>query len=60
LGKKIKPAAGFERAMVPGEIETLRRAERLADGIPMAPALVAELERMGAEVGLGDLEAETR
>ena len=48
-----EPAADVDRVYVPGEIEHLRRADRAASGIPLSPALIAELEKRGAEVGLG-------
>ena len=50
-----EPARGVERIYVPGEIEHLRRAERLADGIPLDDALVTELESLGMPLGLGSL-----
>lgn len=48
-----EPAEGVERPLVPGELEHLRRLERLERGIPLAGALVSELERLGNEVGVG-------
>ena len=53
-GEKAK---GVDRIYVPGEIEHLRKAERLADGIPLDDALVAELEKLGEPLGLGALLA---
>jgi LDH2 family malate/lactate/ureidoglycolate dehydrogenase len=43
----------MERVMVPGEMEHRRRAERLAQGIPLASALVDELDRLGRAYGAG-------
>jgi LDH2 family malate/lactate/ureidoglycolate dehydrogenase len=53
--RSSEPARGFERVYVPGEIEHLRRLERLRDGIPLAAEVVNELEQCGAEFGLGRL-----
>ena len=50
-------AEGVDRIYVPGEIEHLRMDERLRDGIPLDSAVVDELEKLGAEVGLGTLIA---
>ena len=48
-----EPAEGVEQVLVPGELEHRRRADRLAHGIPLASALVDELERLGVELGAG-------
>lgn len=53
--RSCEPAKGVERIYVPGEIEHLRKAERLAEGIPLDDALVAELEKLGEPLGLGQL-----
>lgn len=45
--RSTERAPGVDRIYVPGEIEHLRRAERLRDGIPLDPALVEELESLG-------------
>jgi LDH2 family malate/lactate/ureidoglycolate dehydrogenase len=45
--RNTERAAGVDRIYVPGEIEHLRREERLRDGIPLDPALVTELESLG-------------
>ena len=49
------PAEGVDRVLVPGELEHHRRIDRLANGIPLAPALVEELDRLGVETGVGPL-----
>jgi L-2-hydroxycarboxylate dehydrogenase (NAD+) len=46
--RSVERADGVDRIYVPGEIEHLRRADRLRDGIPLDPALVTELEALGA------------
>lgn len=48
-------AEGVDAVLVPGELEHRRRAERLTQGIPLATALVEELDRLGAEAGAGPL-----
>lgn len=50
-----EPAAGVERVYVPGEIEHLCQRERNEHGIPLAPALVAELEGFAERLGLPPL-----
>lgn len=50
------PAGGVERVLVPGELEHHRHLDRLANGIPLAPALLEELDRLGAETGAGTLQ----
>jgi len=46
-------AEGVDHVLVPGELEHRRRADRLANGIPLASALVDELDRLGVEFGAG-------
>lgn len=53
--RSCERAEGVDRIYVPGEIEHLRRAERLRDGIPLDDALVRELEDLGRPLGLGAL-----
>jgi len=48
-------AEGVERIYVPGEIEHQRRDDRLRDGIPLPTALVAEMDELARNVGLGPL-----
>jgi LDH2 family malate/lactate/ureidoglycolate dehydrogenase len=48
-------APGSRRIYVPGEIEHERRAVRLRDGIPLPTALIAELDQLAANAGLGPL-----
>jgi LDH2 family malate/lactate/ureidoglycolate dehydrogenase len=44
-------APGYDRVVVPGELEAGRRAERLEQGIPLSHALLDELDAMAAELG---------
>lgn len=55
-----EPAEGVERVLVPGELEHRRRAERLEHGIPLAQALVEELDRLGRETGAGPFPGGSR
>lgn len=43
------PAPGFDSVLVPGEPQERVRAERLAQGIPLPDATIAELQELGAE-----------
>ncbi len=47
----IRPAPGHERVLVPGELERLRAAENSRLGIPLEPALLAELEATARAYG---------
>jgi LDH2 family malate/lactate/ureidoglycolate dehydrogenase len=44
-------APGFDRVLVPGELEAERRAERLERGIPLPDALVEELDEIADSLG---------
>ena len=48
---------GFEQILVPGEPELLKAAEYRARGIPVAADVVAEMNQIGAELGVAPLEA---
>ena len=47
-----QPAPGGERVYVPGERSAGVARERMRDGIPMPPSLVADLAGFGAEIGV--------
>jgi LDH2 family malate/lactate/ureidoglycolate dehydrogenase len=47
-----QPAPGVERVMVPGEIENLRREERLANGIPLLRGQLDDLGGLARELGV--------
>jgi ureidoglycolate dehydrogenase (NAD+) len=53
LGEMLKefgdlpPADGFDRVYYPGQIEGLKRKQRLTDGIPIPPGLFHELKDLG-------------
>jgi LDH2 family malate/lactate/ureidoglycolate dehydrogenase len=50
-----EPAEGVDAVMVPGEREHRTRTDRLADGIPLAAGLVAELDRIADAAGVPTL-----
>jgi LDH2 family malate/lactate/ureidoglycolate dehydrogenase len=52
-------APGVERIWLPGEPEHERRLQRTRDGIPLSPQLVAELQRLAADVGAVPLRERT-
>jgi L-2-hydroxycarboxylate dehydrogenase (NAD+) len=43
---------GFDAIRLPGEERRRRRADRLANGVPMAGELIVQLDRLAAELGL--------
>jgi len=45
---------GVDRIWLPGEIEYSRVKERLEKGIPIAPAVLEELQKLAAELKLSD------
>ncbi|NLX36941.1 MAG: Ldh family oxidoreductase [Chloroflexi bacterium] len=47
---------GFERILVPGEPEWLKAAEYRREGIPMAEDVIAEMNQIGAELGVETLQ----
>lgn len=50
--REIPLAKGVERIYLPGELEYLRRKERLASGIPLELYIVEALTQLGEELGL--------
>jgi LDH2 family malate/lactate/ureidoglycolate dehydrogenase len=55
--KRVKPAAGFERVMIPGEPEAAKRRQRKPEGISVAEATWDKIAAVAAEhhVSLADL-----
>jgi ureidoglycolate dehydrogenase (NAD+) len=45
----LPPAEGFSKVYYPGQIEGLRRKQRLTDGIPIPPGLYQELQDLGKQ-----------
>ncbi|SBV99854.1 putative oxidoreductase [uncultured delta proteobacterium] len=54
--KSVPLAEGVERVYVPGEIEFEVHEKRSREGVPVSPKVVAELEALGASVGLPPVE----
>jgi LDH2 family malate/lactate/ureidoglycolate dehydrogenase len=50
-----EPAAGVDRVCVPGEIEHRTQIARERDGIPLNREVLAELDRLAAELGVESL-----
>ena len=50
--KQVKPAAGFEEALLPGEPEARAYAKRIQAGIPLPNAVWQDLQTLAAEYGL--------
>ena len=48
---------GFDAIRLPGERRAQCRAERTRDGVPLAPALLAQLDRLARDLGLAPLQA---
>lgn len=48
---------GVERIRLPGEMRAARRRDRVANGVPIPPALMAQLDRLAAETGAVPLSA---
>ncbi len=47
-------APGFDRIYVPGEIEYNLQSKRVEAGLPIEDAILADLSRLAAEVGVAD------
>ena len=50
--RDVPVANGVERLYLPGEIEHLRREQRLVSGIPLEPYIIEALIGLGQELGL--------
>jgi LDH2 family malate/lactate/ureidoglycolate dehydrogenase len=48
---------GVERIRLPGEARSARRRDRVAHGVPIPPALMAQLDRLAAETGAAPLNS---
>jgi L-2-hydroxycarboxylate dehydrogenase (NAD+) len=53
--KQSKRLPGVDEIRMPGERRRRCREERLRDGVPMAPALVAQLDKLAGELGVKPL-----
>jgi L-2-hydroxycarboxylate dehydrogenase (NAD+) len=50
--RKAKPAAGFEKVLVPGDPERLTELHRRKDGIPLMHAVLEDLEYLADRFGI--------
>src|SRR5215475_2507569 len=55
--KQSKRLPGVDEIRMPGERRRECRAKRLRDGVPLAPPLVAQLDRLAGELGVKPLDA---
>jgi LDH2 family malate/lactate/ureidoglycolate dehydrogenase len=53
--KNSKPLPGVDDIRMPGERRRACREERLRDGVPLAPPLVAQLDALAAQLGIPPL-----
>jgi LDH2 family malate/lactate/ureidoglycolate dehydrogenase len=51
LMRDTRKAAGTERIWLPGEMEAVKRKQRVADGIPLNAKMIDELRELADEVG---------
>jgi LDH2 family malate/lactate/ureidoglycolate dehydrogenase len=58
--RQSKPLPGFDAIRLPGEHRRARRVERLRDGVPMLREVIAQLDRLAAELGVSPLAARAR
>lgn len=56
--KQVPPAAGFEAVLVPGERRARTAAQRRSQGVELASATIAQLNRLAEELGLPLLAAD--
>ncbi len=50
--RELPLAPGFDRVTLPGEIEAEHMSERTANGIPIDPAVLADLQQLSAQTGV--------
>ena len=50
-----KPLPGFDAVRLPGQERRARRADRLANGVPMPRELMAQLDELAGELGIKPL-----
>jgi LDH2 family malate/lactate/ureidoglycolate dehydrogenase len=55
--RQSKPLPGFDAIRLPGEQRAKRRTERLRDGVPLLREVIAQLDRLAAELGVTTLTA---
>ena len=50
--RELPLAPGFDRVTLPGEIEAERAQERRANGVPLDPAVLADLRQLSVQTGV--------
>jgi LDH2 family malate/lactate/ureidoglycolate dehydrogenase len=50
--RKAKPAAGFEKVLIPGDPERETEKERMQNGIPVVEAVVEDLKLVGEKFNI--------
>jgi LDH2 family malate/lactate/ureidoglycolate dehydrogenase len=50
--RSATPAPGFDQVLIPGDPEREIEAERLANGIPLFPAVVDDLKALATKLGV--------
>jgi LDH2 family malate/lactate/ureidoglycolate dehydrogenase len=53
--RKSERLPGVDRIHIPGEGSHAARADRLQNGVPMPPSLMAALDTLAAEIGIAPL-----
>jgi L-2-hydroxycarboxylate dehydrogenase (NAD+) len=49
--RSATPAPGYEKVLIPGDPERETEAQRLADGIPLLPAVIEDLRTLAIKMG---------
>jgi L-2-hydroxycarboxylate dehydrogenase (NAD+) len=49
--RSATPAPGYEKVLIPGDPERETEAQRLAEGIPLLPAVIEDLRTLAIKVG---------
>lgn len=50
--RKAKPAAGYDKVLIPGDPEREMEAVRMKEGIPVVESVVADLKKVGEKFGV--------
>jgi len=53
--RNSKPLPGGDPVRLPGDARARRRADRLANGLPLAPELLVQLDKLAGELGIKKL-----
>lgn len=58
--KSSPPRPGFDEIRLPGERALATRQKRLQEGIPISSAMLAELDHIAGDAGIGPISAQSR